>query len=169
MRKALIALVVVVAFLISGCLTVPPAGAVGRAATPKTIGPESGYSGFGMADAHDWSDDDARTLLWLRSNLPMLWADIPFPIIKLFSYNNHPLLTDIAMPFDWSNYFADADDPMLLVRMLSVTSRDRNRTRQNIVLEEQAEERTLAERPVDVTISDLSDGQVVEKLLVIYP
>jgi hypothetical protein len=167
MRKALIALCVV-AFLISGCLTVPPAGAIGRAAAPETIGPESGYSGFGMAGAHDWTDDDARTLLWLRSNLPYLWADIPFPIIELFSYNQHNLIHQYS-PFEWRYYFADADDPMLLVRMLSVSARDRNRTRQNIVVEEQAEERTLAERPVDVTVSDLSDGQVVEKLLVIYP
>jgi hypothetical protein len=53
--------------------------------------------------------------------------------------------------------------------MLSVTARDRNRTRRTVVLDEQAEDRTAAERPVIAPVSDLSDGEVMEKLLVVYP
>jgi hypothetical protein len=108
-------------------------------------------------------------LLWLRSNLPNLVADVPFPIIELFSYNQHQLTHPLLMPFEYNYWFADPDDPILLVRMLSVTARDRNRTRRTVVLDEQAEDRTAAERPVIAPVSDLSDGEVMEKLLVVYP
>ncbi|RJP21813.1 MAG: hypothetical protein C4520_09150 [Candidatus Abyssobacteria bacterium SURF_5] len=167
MRKTLFALGAFV-LLFSGCLTIPPWTAVGDAALPEPIGPESTYTGFGQPGAHDWTDSDARTLLWLRSNLPNLVSDIPFPIIEFFSYNQHHL-THPYMPFEYSYYFADPDDPVLLVRMLSVTARDRNRTRRDVVLEEQQEDLSAAERPVSTTVSGLSDGEVRERLLVVYP
>jgi hypothetical protein len=168
MRKATLIALCAIVFLSSGCLTVAPWRAIGNAALPETIGEESCYTGFGEPGAHDWTDDDARTLLWLRSNLPNLVADVPFPIIELFSYNKHGL-THPLMPFEYNYWFADPDDPTLLVRMLSVTARDRNRTRRTVVLDEQAEDRTAAERPVVAPVSDLSDGEVSEKLLVVYP
>jgi hypothetical protein len=167
MRKTVIALCAIV-LLISGCVTVPPWSAIGRSATPRPIGPESGYTGFGQPGAHDWTDDDARTLLWLRSNFPELWADIPFPIIELFSYNQHNLIKPFS-PFEWSYYFANADDPELLVRMLSVSARDRNETRKCEVLAQQEAERAAAEKPICLNVDELSDQQVADNLLVIYP
>lgn len=167
MRKTLIALCAIV-LLFSGCLTVPPSGAVARSATPKPIGPESNYTGYGQAGAHEWSDDDARTLLWLRSNLPNPWADVPFSVIELFRYNKH-VLTEPLMPFEWNYYFASGKDPMLQVRMLTLTARDRNNTRRETALTKQEAEAAAAERPVPVPVSQLSNREVTEKLLVIYP
>jgi hypothetical protein len=123
---------------------------------------------LGQPGAHDWTDDDARTLLWLRSNLPYLWADIPYPVIELFSYNQHELGHQFS-PFEWDYYFANAKDPMLQVRMLSITARDRNRTREDIVTEDQADKRAAAEQPASASVTGLSDGQVADRLLVVYP
>ncbi len=88
MIRLLLVLIFVV-LVLPGCVTAPPAASVVSSATPKIIGPESGYSGAGMAGAHEWLDDDARTALWLRRNLPERWAELPFPVIEFFRYNIH--------------------------------------------------------------------------------
>lgn len=171
MRSTVAVLVLCVAILIfAGCVpTKPPAAAIGRAATPKLIGPESGYSGTGQAYVHEWDDDDARTALWLRTNLPENISEIPFPIIKLFSYNQHHYTPQYIPYFEWSYYFADIKDPELLVRMMSIESRDRNRTRHDEVLAEEAARRAAAAQPVSENVSELSDAEVQQKLQTVFP
>jgi len=165
----LIALCIVV-LMISGCVTAPPATSVGSSVTPKVIGPESGYSGMGMAGAHDWTDDDARSALWFQRNLPEGWAGVPFSIMKLFSYNIHDDSGQFTlMPFEWEYYFADIDDPSLQVRMFTVEARDRNRVRQEQILEKQAVEGAAAEKAVTGDVSVLSDEAVQEQLQIVYP
>ena len=89
MRKTLLGVcAVVLIVLVSGCMTTPPTNAVMGAGMPVITGPESGYTGSGPADAHDWDDDDARVALWLRRNFPDRFGEIFFPLGKLFSYNN---------------------------------------------------------------------------------
>ncbi len=167
MRKTLIALCAVV-LLMYGCVTVPPSGAIGRSAIPVPIGEESVYTGFGQPGAHNWTDDDARTLLWLRSNLPNLVSDVPFPVIELFHYNQHNLIHPL-IPATWSYYFADPNDPILEVRMMTLTARDRNRTREGLVIQEEAKQAAAAEQPVEVPVANLSDREVAKNLLVVYP
>ena len=171
MRSTVVVLVLCVVILIlSGCVpTKPPMGAIGRAATPKLIGPESDYSGTGQPYVHEWDDDDARTALWLRTNLPENISEVPFPIIKLLSYNQHHYTPQYIPYFDWSYYFADIKDPELLVRMLSIESRDRNRTRHDEVLAEEAARKAAAEQPVSGNVSELSNAEVQQKLQTVFP
>ncbi len=168
MRKSLGILSVVLVVLLTGCLTAPPAKSVGNAAMPKVIGPESGYTGSGMYGAHEWIDDDARTALWLRRNLPERWSEIPFPIITFFRYNTHNDRQQM-MPFEWEYYFANMRDPYLQVRMYTLEARDRNRTRRNEVLAREAAEKAAAERAISGEVSHLSDEEVSKRLLVVYP
>lgn len=167
MKKWLIA-VCAIAFVLSGCVTVPPSEAVLGSATPHIRGAESGYTGSGDPYAHDWSDDDARTLLWLRRNFPEVLADAPFPLITLFSYNIHHD-TRQYMPFDWAYYFANPRDPYLQIRMMTLEPRDRNRIRRNDVLARGAAEEAAAEKAITGNVSELTDQEVVKKLETIFP
>lgn len=167
MKKWLLA-VCAIAFIMSGCVTTPPPGAIISSATPNIYGPESGYSGVGDPYAHDWSDNDARTLLWLRRNFPEIIADAPFPFITLFSYNIHHD-TRQYMPIDWSFYFADPRDPALNVRMMTLESRDRNRVRRDEVVAREAAEEAAAEKAITGDISELTDQEVVKKLETVFP
>ena len=157
-----------IAFLVTGCLTTTPTGAVSKAAAPITYGPESGYSGYGTFGAHEWTDEDARTALWLRRNLPERWASIPFPAIKLFSYNIHHDRQQLS-PVEWDYYFADMNDPYLQVRMFTIEARDRNNTRREEVIAKREAEKAAAEQAITADISDLSDRDVTEKLKTVFP
>jgi hypothetical protein len=168
MRSTVVILCVLV-LILSACATKPPVGAISRAATPKFIGSESGDTGVGEPGVHEWTDDDARTALWLRTNFPENISEIPFPIIKLFSYNQHHYLPQYMPYFEWSYYFADIKDPELLVRMLSIEARDRNRTRHGEVLAEEAARKAAAEKPIGENVSDLSDAEVSQKLEIVFP
>jgi hypothetical protein len=167
MTRVLLVLAVAVLFL-PGCVTAPPAASVASAATPKVIGPESGYTGAGMPGAHEWIDDDARTALWLRRNLPERWSEVPFPIIEFFRYNIHHDRQQFS-PFEWEYYFADMRDPYLQVRMFSLESRDRNRVKRNEVIAKEAAEKASEEVAVMEDVSLMSDQAVQEKLGVVYP
>jgi hypothetical protein len=167
MRKLLFVLCAVV-LVVSGCVTAPPIAAVADSATPKIIGPESGYSGTGQLGAHDWTDDDARTALWLRRNLPERWSEVPFPLITFFRYNIHNDRQQY-MPFEWDYYFANMRDPYLQVRMFSVEARDRNRVRRNEVLIKESAEKASAEKAVTEEVSQMSDVEVMKKLQIVYP
>jgi hypothetical protein len=149
-------------------MTLPPSEAILSSATPNIVGPESGYTGSGDPYAHAWSDDDARTLLWLRRNLPERWADVPFPLITLFSYNIHHDTRQYS-PLEWEYYFADPNDPELNVRLMTLEARDRNRIRRVEVLVRKAEEEAAAEKAIIGDISELSDQEVVRKLETIFP
>jgi hypothetical protein len=157
-----------IAFIMSGCVTAPPSEAVLSTVTPNIIGPESGYTGTGDPGAHDWTDDDARTLLWLRRNLPERWAAAPFTLLTLLSYNIHHD-TRQYMPWEWSYYFADPTDPYLNVRMLTLEARDRNRIRRDEVLARKAAEEAAAEKAITGDVSELTDQEVVKKLETIFP
>ena len=152
----------------SGCVTTPPSDAVLSAAIPIIDGSESGYTGAGDVGAHDWTDDQARTLLWLRRNFPELVSDVPFPIINLFSYNVHNDLRPFK-PFEWEYYFANARDPYLQVRMLTLEPRDRNRTRRDEVLTRKAVEAAAAEQAIAGDVSGLTDQEVAKKLEMVFP
>jgi hypothetical protein len=154
--------------LIPGCVTAPPAASVASAATPRVIGAESGYSGTGQVGAHEWTDDQARTALWLRRNLPERWAEIPFPIITLFSYNIHNDRQQFS-PFEWEYYFADMRDPNLQVRMFSLESRDRNRARRNEAIAKEAETRAAADKAITGEVSQLSNKEVQTELETVFP
>jgi hypothetical protein len=167
MRKWLFA-VFAIAFIMSGCVTTPPSEAILSSAIPSIRGPESGYTGVGDPAAHDWTDDDARTLLWLRRNFPEIIADAPFPFITLFSYNIHHD-TRQYMPTDWSYYFADPTDPYLNIRMITLEARDRNRVRRNEVISRKAAEEAAAEKAITGDVSELTDQEVVKKLETIFP
>ena len=170
MRKCLFAAcAVALVVIMSGCLTSPPTQAVASAAAPNVVGSESTYTGIGDPGAHAWTDDQARTLLWLRRNLPEIWSDIPFPIVTLFSYNIHNDTKQFGKPFHWRYYFADADDPLLQVRMLSLEARDRNNTRRDEVVAKQAAEMAAAEQAVTGDISTLTDQEVSQKLETVFP
>ena len=170
MRKCLFAAcAVALAVIMSGCLTSPPTQAIADAASPNIVGSESTYTGIGDPGAHAWTDDQARTLLWLRRNLPELWSDIPFPLITLFSYNIHNDLKPFGEPVHWKYYFADADDSLLQVRMLTLEARDRNDTRREDVAAKQAAEMAAAEQAVTEDISTLSDQEVAQKLETVFP
>jgi hypothetical protein len=168
MRSTVVILCFLV-FVLSGCATKPPLGAIGRAATPKLTGSESGYTGFGDPYVHEWNDDDARTALWLRTNFPENISEIPFPIIKLFSYNQHHYTPQYIPYFEWSYYFADIKDPELMVRMLSIEARDRNRTRHEEVISEEAAKKAAAEKPISENVSGMSNDEVTHKLETVFP
>jgi len=157
-----------IAFLVSGCVTSTPQGAIGRAASPITYGPESGYTGYGTFGAHEWTDDDARTALWLRRNLPERWAQVPFPFIKFFSYNMH-YDREQLQPGEWEYYFADMDDPYLQVRMFTIEARDRNDTRREEVIAKRDAEKAAAEKAITGEVSEMSDGEVSKELKTIFP
>lgn len=167
MRKWLFA-VCAIALVMSGCVTVPPTSAIGSAATPVIHGPESGYTGAGEVGTHEWTDDQARTLLWLRRNFPELLSDVPFPFITLFSYNIHQD-TRPYMPFEWNYYFANPRDPSLQIRMMTLESRDRNRTRRDEVLTRKAMEEAAAEQAITGDISQITDREVSKKLETVFP
>jgi hypothetical protein len=170
MRKALfVACTGALFFIVAGCMTVPPKGAIAGAAKPQLIGPESGYTGVGPADAHDWDDDDARLALWLRRNLPDRFAEIPFPLVKLFSYNNHYDRDQYMAIFEWEYYFADMNDPRLMVRMNTLEARDRNETRRKELAEREAAEKAAAEKAVTGDVSKMSDREVSDELQTVYP
>jgi len=157
-----------VAIIMSGCVTIPPTDAVVSSATPNIRGSESRYTGTGDLGAHAWTDDQARTLLWLRRNFPEYWADIPFSLVNLFSYNIHNDVRPVS-PFEWSYYFADARDPYLNIRMLTLEARDRNRYRRNEVIAKKAEEEAAAEQAILGDVSELTDQEVVKKLGNVFP
>ncbi len=157
-----------VTLIMSGCVTAPPSDAILSSAIPIIHGAESGYTGSGDIGAHEWTDDQARTLLWLRRNFPELVSDVPFPIINLFSYNIHND-TRPYMPFEWEYYFANARDPYLQVRMLTLEPRDRNRTRRVEVLTRKATEAAAAEQAIAGDVSDLSNQEVSKKLEKVFP
>lgn len=167
MRKWLFA-VCAVALVMSGCVTVPPSDAVIGAAIPNIHGPESGYTGAGDVGANEWTDDQARTLLWLRRNFPELWADVPFPFMTFFSYNIHHD-THQLVPFKWEYYFADPRDPSLQIRMMTLESRDRNRTRRGEVLTRKAMDEAAAEKAITGDISQITDREVSKKLETVFP
>ncbi len=167
MRKWFFA-VCAVALMISGCVTIPPSDAVISSALPKIHGPESGYTGAGDIGAHDWTDDQARTALWLRRNFPERWAEVPFPFLTFFSYNIHHDRQQL-MPFEFEYYFANMRDPYLQVRMFSLEARDRNRTRRNEVLIKEAAEKAAAEKAITGEVSELSDREVTKKLETVFP
>jgi hypothetical protein len=152
----------------SGCVTTPPPGAILSSAIPTLQGPESGRTGVGDPAAHNWTDDEARTLLWLRRNFPELVSDIPFPLITLFSYNIHNDLRPY-MPFEWEYYFADPRDPYLQVRMMTLEPRDRNRARREEVLTRKAAEAAAAEQAVVEDVSGLTDQEVAKRLEKVFP
>jgi hypothetical protein len=154
--------------MMSGCLTTPPARAVWSAAIPRTNGPESGYTGTGEVGAHEWTDDQARTALWLRRNFPERWAEVPFPLITLFSYNIHHDRQQY-MPLEWEYYFANMRDPYLQVRMFTLEARDRNRTRRNEAIAREATAKMAAETAVTTGVSGLSDAEVTKKLETVFP
>ena len=157
-----------VALIMSGCVTVPPSDAILSSATPVVHGAESGYTGAGDIGAHDWTDDQARTLLWLRRNFPELVSDVPFPFINLFSYNIHNDMRPYS-PFEWEYYFANPRDPYLQVRMLTLEPRDRNRTRRGEVLTRKAIEAAAAEQAITGDVSELSNQEVSTKLEKVFP
>ncbi len=157
-----------VALVISGCVTTPPSDAVISSAIPKITGPESGYTGTGDPGAHDWTDDQARTALWLRRNLPERWGEIPFSIINLFSYNIHHDRQQF-LPFEYEYYFANMRDPSLQVRMFTIESRDRNRARRDEVLARKAAEEAAAEKAITGEVSELTDQDVARKLEMVFP
>ena len=167
MGKMLLAIGLIV-LLVSGCVTRTPTEAMIRAATPIRNGPESGYTGTGTFGAHGWTDDDARTALWLRRNLPERWAEVPFPFIKFFSYNIHHDRQQMS-PGEWEYYFADMKDPYLQVRMFTIEARDRNDTRRDQVVAKREAERAAAEKAITGDISELSDQDVSEKLMTVFP
>ncbi len=157
-----------VTLVFSGCLTVPPVNAVWSSAIPQTVGPESGYTGTGKVGAHEWTDDQARTALWLRRNFPERWAEVPFPFITFFSYNIHHDRQQY-LPLEWDYYFADMRDPSLQVRMFTLEARDRNRARRNEALAKEAAGRVAARAPIRGEVSQLSNAEVVEKLQTVFP
>jgi len=161
-------LVCAVALMISGCMTTPPAKAVWSSTIPRITGPESGYTGTGDVGAHDWTDDQARTGLWLRRNFPERWAEIPFPLINLFSYNMHHDKHQY-MALEWDYYFANMCDPLLQVRMFTLEARDRNRARRNEAITRKAAARAAAEEPVRGEVSNLSNAEVTKKLETVFP
>ena len=167
MRNTLLLLCAVVLF-VSGCVTVPPTAAIINSASPKFVGPESGYVGSGMYGAHEWTDEDARTALWLRRNFPERWSEIPFPLITFFRYNAHNDRQQY-MPFEWDYYFANMRDNALQVRMYTLEARDRNRARRNEVLAKEAAEKAAAEKAIKGDVSELSDYEVEKKLQIVYP
>jgi len=170
MRKTLLGIcAVVLIVLVSGCMTLPPKNAVIGAATPVITGPESGYTGSGPADAHAWDDDDARVALWLRRNFPDRFAEVWFPLGKLFSYNNHHDRNQYMAIFDWDYYFADMDDPPLMVRMNTIEARDRNETRRKEVIARRAADKAAAEQAITGEVLDMTDRQVVNKLQTVFP
>jgi hypothetical protein len=121
-----------------------------------------------VVGAHDWTDDQARTGLWLRRNFPERWAEIPFPLINLFSYNLHHDRQQY-MALEWDYYFANLSDPYLQVRMFTVEARDRNRARRNEAITRKAEAEAAAAEPIAGEVSQLSDGEVVRKLEKVFP
>jgi hypothetical protein len=167
MGKMLLA-IGLIAFVASGCVTTPPSGAITKSATPIPYGPESGYTGYGMFGAHEWTDDDARTALWSRRNLPERWNEIPLPMIKFFSYNIHHDRQQLS-PFEWDYYFADINDPYLQVRMFTIEARDRNNTRRQEILAKQEAEKAAAEKAITEDVAELSDQEVSKKLQTIFP
>lgn len=170
MRKTLLSVCAVVLIaLMSGCITVPPSAALVGAGTPELIGPESGYTGSGPADAHAWDDDDARVALWLRRNFPDRFGEVGFFLGKLFSYNNHHDRNQFMAIFEWDYYFADMDDPPLMVRMKTLEARDRNETRRKGVIAKREAEKAAAEKAVMGDVSSMTDRQVANKLQTVFP
>lgn len=157
-----------IALVVCSCVTTPPSRAVISSAIPRVEGPESGYTGYGDPTAHDWSDDDARTLLWLRRNFPELWSDVPFPLLTFFSYNIHHDRRQY-MPIEWDYYFANPRDRWLQIRMFTLEARDRNQTRRNEVLARKAAEEAAARQAVTGEVLDLSNEEVSKKLETVFP
>lgn len=157
-----------IALVVCSCVTTPPSRAVISSAIPRVEGPESGYTGYGDPTAHDWSDNDARTLLWLRRNFPELWSDVPFPFLTFFSYNIHHDKRPY-MPIEWDYYFANPRDHLLQIRMFTLEARDRNQTRRNEVLARKAAEEAAARQAVAGEVLDLSNEEVSKKLETVFP
>jgi hypothetical protein len=155
--------------MLSGCLTTTPKTAMIGAATPRVDGSESSHTGYGDPYAHAWSDDQARTLLWLRRNLPELWSDVPFPFMTFFSYNIHNDTREFGKPFQWRHYFADARDPSLQIRMMTLEARDRNEFRHQEVWKKQAAEAAAAEQAITGDVAELTDQEVSKKLEIVFP
>lgn len=150
-------------------MTTAPTKSITAAATPRVTGSESSYTGYGEVGAHDWTDDQARTALWLRRNLPEDFAAIPFPFINLFSYNIHHDREQYMPLFDFGYYFADMRDPHLQVRMLTLESRDRNETRRQAVIDKDMAAKAAAEQAIQGDVSALTDEEVVEELHTVFP
>ena len=156
------------ALVISGCVTTPPSDAVFSSALPRIDGSESNYTGVGDPSAHAWTDDQARTALWLRRNFPERWGEIPFPLITLFSYNIHHDRQQY-MPFEFEYYFANMRDPSLQVRMFTIEARDRNRARRNEVLTRRFAEEAAAAKAITGEVGELSNREVGKKLETVFP
>lgn len=156
------------ALVISGCVTTPPRDAVIGSALPKIDGSESSYTGTGDPGAHAWTDDQARTALWLRRNFPERWGEIPFAFINFFSYNIHNDRQQL-MPFEFEYYFANLRDPYLQVRMFTLEARDRNRARRNEVTAKKAAEQAAAEQAITGEVTELTDREVATKLETVFP
>jgi hypothetical protein len=156
------------ALIISGCMTTPPGKAVGSAMIPRITGPESGYTGTGNVGAHDWTDDQARTALWLRRNFPERWGEIPFPFLNLLRYNMHHDRQQY-MAFEWDYYFANMRNPSLQVRMFTLEARDRNRARRNEAITKKATAKSAVKLPIRGEVSELSNAEVVKELETVFP
>lgn len=171
MRRIVVAGVVLPFLAMSGCGMAPKQGV------------EKNADLVGDTDAHGWSDEDARTALWWTRNFPDDIAALGFSLHQTFRYNQH----DERYGPRWrhktqqdrgdsastlfhtrsSDIWAQIDDPMLRVKMISLEARERNRLR------EQDQRRRTGRWPFDpssapdqdASPASLDDTEVEHRLL----